>query len=87
MQNPNQGAGAAAAAGQQVPPPQPQGQAAPRRARNPVKWSQQAKLDYDNKQDHDYYKIATEKLEGDPYDGKNLSLFLKKLERKAQQFN
>jgi hypothetical protein len=87
MQNPVQGAGAAAAAGQPVPPLQQQVQPAPRRARNPAKWSQQAELDYGNKQDWDYYKIATEKLEGDPYDGKNLSLFLKKLEGKAQQFN
>jgi hypothetical protein len=88
----NQGAGAAAgqqappdagqqaAAGQQVPPQ-------PRRARNPAMWSQLIKLDYGSKQDRDYYKTATEKLEGDPYDGKNLSLFLKKLEGKAQQFN
>jgi hypothetical protein len=86
--------------GQQEPPPgqqepEPQGQQVPpvgqqvppRRARNPVKWSQQAELDFGNKQDRDYYKLATEKLEGDPYDGKNLSLFLKKLEGKAQQFN
>ncbi len=62
-------------AGQQVPPP--------RWARNPAKWSQQAELDFGNKQDRDYYKTAIEKLEGDPYDGKNLSLFLKKLEGKA----
>ncbi len=67
-------------------PPQGQ-QTPPRRARNPVKWSQQAELDFGNKQDRDYYKLATEKLEGDPYDGKNLSLFLKKLEGKAQQYN
>ncbi len=44
-------------------------------------------MDFGNKQDRDYYKTAIEKLEGDPYDGKNLSLFLKKLEGKAQQFN
>jgi hypothetical protein len=93
MQNSPQGAGAAAAAGQQVPQGQPQGQGqqAPpppvRRARNPAKWSQLADLDYGNKQDRDYYKLATEKLEGDPYNGKNLSLFLKKLDGKAQQFN
>ncbi len=85
--------------GQQEPPPQgqqvpegqqepPQGQQAPPWwARNPAKWSQQAELDYRNKQDQDYYKLATEKLEGIPYDGKNLSLFLKKLEGKAQWFN
>jgi hypothetical protein len=30
---------------------------------------------------------ASEKLEGELYNGKNLSLFLKKLEEKAQQFN
>jgi hypothetical protein len=89
MQNQAQGAGAAAAGGQQAPP-QPQGQQAPppvRRARNPAKWSQLVELDYGNKQDRDYYKTATKKLEGDAYDGKNLSLFLKKLEGKAQQFN
>jgi hypothetical protein len=44
-------------------------------------------LDYGNKQDRDYYKQASEKLEGESYNGKNLSLFLKKLEGKAQQFN
>jgi hypothetical protein len=88
----NQGAGAAtgqqappdagqqAAAGQQAPPQQ-------RRARNPAMWSQLIELDYGSKQDRDYYKTAMEKLEGNPYDGKNLSLFLKKLEGKAQQFS
>jgi hypothetical protein len=102
MQNPRR-AGAAAGRGQQAPrgqqEPPPQGQqepeqepvqvpqGPPRRARNPAKWSQLAELDFGNKQDRDYYKLATEKLEGDPYDGKNLSLFLKKLEGKAQQFN
>ena len=44
-------------------------------------------MDYGNKQDRDYYKQASEKLEGESYNGKNLSLFLKKLEGKAQQFN
>ncbi len=53
MQNPAQGVGAAA--GLQVPP---QGQQVPRWARNPAKWSQLANLDYGNKQDCDYYKIA-----------------------------
>ncbi len=102
MQNPRR-AGAAAGRGQQAPrgqqEPPPQGQqepeqepiqvqqAPPRQARNPAKWSQQAELDFGNKQDRDYYKLATEKLEGDPYDGKNLSLFLKKLEGKARHSN
>jgi len=87
-------AGAAAAQGQAVPQvgqavPQV-GQAAPqpiRRARIPASWSRNNELDYGNKQDRDYYKQASEKLEGESYNGKNLSLFLKKLEGKAQQFN
>jgi hypothetical protein len=88
---------AGAAAGQQAPPQQqgqqaPQGQPAPppgpvQCARNPAKWSQLTELDYGNKQDRDNYKTATEKLEGYLYDWKNLSLFLKKLEGKAQQYN
>jgi hypothetical protein len=77
-------AGAAAQAVPQV------GQAVPYpicRARNPASWSRNNELDYRNKQDRDYYKQASEKLEEESYNGKNLSLFLKKLEGKAQQFN
>ena len=65
-------AGAAAAQGQAVPQvgqavPQV-GQAVPqliRRARNPASWSRNNELDYGNKQDRDYYKQASEKLEGE----------------------
>jgi hypothetical protein len=61
-------------------------QVAPIRARNPAQWGQNAELDYGTKQDRDYYKQAVEKLEGDLYDGKNLPVFLKKVEGKADQF-
>jgi hypothetical protein len=60
--------------------------AAPIRARNPAQWGQNIKLDYGTKQDQDYYKQAVEKLEGDLYDGKNLPVFLKKVEGKAYQY-
>jgi hypothetical protein len=43
-------------------------------------------LDYGTKQDRDYYKQAVEKLEGESYDGKNLPVFLKKVEGKAYQY-
>jgi hypothetical protein len=59
---------------------------APIRARNPAQWGQNVELDYGTKQDRDYYKQAVEKLEGDLYDGKNLPVFLKKVEGKAYQF-
>jgi hypothetical protein len=42
-------------------------------------------LDYGNKQDKDYYKQASEKLEGESYNGKNLSIFLKRLVFKETQ--
>jgi hypothetical protein len=48
-------------------------QAAPIRARNPAQWGQNIELDYGTKQDRDYYKQAVEKLEGELYDGKNLT--------------
>ncbi len=38
------------------------------------------------KQDRDYYKQAVEKLEGDLYNGKNLPVFLKKVEDKSYQY-
>jgi hypothetical protein len=60
--------------------------AAPIWARNPAQWGQNIELDYGTKQDWDYYKQAVEKLEGDPYDGKNLPVFLKKVEGKAYQY-
>jgi len=80
-------AGVVAAQGQAVPQV---GQAVPppiRRVRNPDTWSRNNELDYGNKQDRENYKQANEKLEGESYNGKNPSLFLKKLEGKAQQFN
>ncbi len=61
-------------------------QAAPIRARYPAQWGQNIELDYGTKQDHDYYKQAVEKLEGDLYDGKNLPVFLKKVEGKSYQY-
>jgi hypothetical protein len=61
-------------------------QVAPIRARNPAQWGQNVELDYGTKQDRDYYKQAVEKLEGDLYDGKNLPVFLKKVEGKAYQY-
>jgi hypothetical protein len=60
--------------------------AAPIQARNPAQWGQNIELDYGTKQDRDYYKQAVEKLEGNPYDGKNLPVFLKKVEGKAYQY-
>jgi hypothetical protein len=60
--------------------------AAPIRARNPAQWGQNIELDYGTKQDRDYYKQAVEKLEGDLYEGRNLPIFLKKVEGKAYQF-
>jgi hypothetical protein len=90
---PNQ-AGAAAGAGAAAPPQVgnpagiPQGGAAPRaRGRNPAKWTKNVELDFSNKNDVAYYNKAVEKLEGDPYNGKNLPLFLKKVQAKAQQYN
>jgi hypothetical protein len=61
-------------------------QVAPIRARNPAQWNQHQELDFGSKQDRDYYKQAVEKLEGDLYDGKNLPVFLKKIEGKAYQY-
>jgi hypothetical protein len=57
------------------------------RARNPAKWSHNNELNFGSKQDRDYYKQAIEKLDGEPFDGQHLALFLKKVEAKATQFN
>jgi len=85
-------AGAAAAQGQAVPQVgqavSQVGQAVPQpihRARSPATWSRNNELDYGNKQDKDYYKQASEKLEGESYNGKNLSIFLKRLVFKETQ--
>jgi hypothetical protein len=78
-----QDAAAQQAAAQQAAAAQ---QVAPIRARNPAQWGQNVELDYGTKQDRDYYKQAVEKLEGDLYDGKNLPVFLKKVEGKAYQY-
>lgn len=45
-------------------------------ARNPGKQIQNNVIDCGQDQDNKYYKMATEKLNGDPYDGKNLMTFL-----------
>jgi hypothetical protein len=91
MSGRGRGAGAAAGGGAApVPPVQAQAAAPPAlviRARNPAMWSQNNELNFGSKQDRDYYKQAIEKLEGDAYDGKDLPVFLKKLEGRAYQFN
>jgi hypothetical protein len=66
----------------QVPPP-----AAAAGARNPGKRNQNNVLDYDQEKDIKFYTKATEKLEGDPYNGKNLPTFLKTFGAKAKQYN
>jgi hypothetical protein len=59
-------------------------------ARNPGKRNQNNIqnniLDYDQEKDKFYLK-ATKKLEGEPYDSKNLPTFLKTFGAKAKQYN
>jgi hypothetical protein len=64
-----------------------QAAAAACRARNPARATRNQELNFDLKKDIDYYKQAIEKLDGDPYDGTNLPVFLKKFNAKALQFN
>ncbi len=44
-------------------------------------------LDFSTKKDIEFYSKACDKLEGDPYDGTNLSTFLKMFGAKAKQYN
>ncbi len=65
-----------------------QAAAAPRvSARNPAKKMQNIALDYDLKKDIEFYNKATEKLEGEPYDGSDPASFLKRFGAKAKQCN
>ncbi len=60
---------------------------AARRARNPAKQMQDDVLDFMTKKDIEFYNKACDKLEGDAYDGTNLSTFLKMFGAKAKQYN
>jgi hypothetical protein len=60
---------------------------AARRARNPAKQTQEDVLDFTTKKDIEFYNKACDKLECDPYDGTNLSTFLKMFGAKAKQYN
>jgi hypothetical protein len=56
-------------------------------ARNPARRTQNNILDYNEKKDIEFYNKATEKLEGDPYDGSDPASFLKCFGAKAKQYN
>jgi hypothetical protein len=56
-------------------------------ARNPGKQRQNQILNYDDAKDLKFYKSGTASLEGDEYDGRNLSTWLKILQAKAKQYN
>jgi len=56
-------------------------------ARSPGKQRQNQILNYDDVKDLKCYKLGTASLEGDEYDGKNLSTWLKILQAKAKQYN
>jgi hypothetical protein len=60
---------------------------AARRTRNPAKQTQDDVLDFSTKKDIEFCNKACDKLEGDPYDGTNLSTFLKMFGVKAKQYN
>jgi hypothetical protein len=51
-------------------------------ARNPARFTRNQVLNFELKKDIDYYMKATERLDGNMYNGTNLPMFLKKFQAK-----